>query len=373
MIRPDRASAVGLERFEHEYQVLGRLQHPGIAQIYEGGTVQTPLGPQPYFVMELVNGRPLVEFAQERRLDVRGRVALLIRICEAIQYAHEKRIIHRDLKPENILVEASGQPKILDFGIAQVLDPDDALAQSITEADCVPGTIPYMSPEQAAGRRASIDTRSDVYTLGLIAYELLSGRRAFDLDGRSRIEALHIMANARSTPLRQARPDLKGDLDTILGKALQNDKNQRYASAAELAADLGRYLAHLPILARSPSTIYQLRKFIRRNPALSAVLAAAMAGLLAFGTYHDHSLRSERDRAESLAAGLALERGTHRIESGQIDEGLLWTARGLVLDAKRGAGRRHTESLRQPRRLEPRVFVAPPSAAGGKACAARRI
>ncbi|MCH8315864.1 MAG: serine/threonine protein kinase, partial [Planctomycetes bacterium] len=201
VIRPGVASANLLRRFEHESQVLGKLQHPGIAQIYEAGTADTGEGAQPYFVMEYVRGRSLLEYAQGSQLGTRQRLELLAKICDAVQHAHQKGIIHRDLKPGNILVTEEGQPKILDFGVARATDADIQATTIQTDVGQLVGTIPYMSPEQAGGDVTELDTRSDVYALGVLGYELLAGRLPYDLKDKMIHEAVRVIREDDPTPL----------------------------------------------------------------------------------------------------------------------------------------------------------------------------
>lgn len=275
------AAPRALRRFEFEAQILGRLQHPGIAQIHEAGMVETPAGTRPYFAMEYVEGRTLLEHALFSRLDVRQRVELLIRICEAVEHAHQKGVIHRDLKPANILVTPSGQPKVLDFGVARLTDLDVQTTMIQTEAGQLVGTLAYMSPEQLAANAREIDTRSDVYALGVLGYELLANRMPYDLVGKSIVEVAQVIRLDDPTRLSRVNRSLRGDLEVIFGRVLAKEKGQRYQSAAEFAGDLRRYLDERPILARPPSAIYQTRKFVRRNKGIAAGLFVGAVALLA--------------------------------------------------------------------------------------------
>lgn len=268
-----------LRRFEQECEALGRLQHPGIAQIYDAGTADTGFGPQPYFAMEYIHGRPLMQDAAERSLDVRARLELVARICDAVNHAHQRGIIHRDLKPGNILVDETGQPKILDFGVARVAD--SAHATRHTDVGQLVGTLAYMSPEQAMGNVLEVDVRSDVYSLGVILYELLAGRLPYHTSGHSLFEAVKTIREKSPAPLSTVGRDYRGDIDVIAAKALEKDKEHRYATAGELAADIRRHLTDQPIVARPPTTTYQLWKFSKRHKAVVIGTAAVMVALIA--------------------------------------------------------------------------------------------
>ena len=247
-----------IARFEQESQLLARLQHPGIAQVYEAGTADNGSGLQPYFAMELItNGQPLTEFADARGLNFRQRLALMAQVCDAVHHAHQRGIIHRDLKPRNILVDESGQPKILDFGVARMTD-SDAQATRQTDIGQLVGTLAYMSPEQALADPLELDTRSDVYALGVVLYELLAGKLPYRLSAKLH-EAVATIREQDPTALSSVNRVYRGDIETIVARALEKDKTRRYASAADLAADIQRYLKDEPIMARPASTLYQLQ------------------------------------------------------------------------------------------------------------------
>ena len=283
VIRPGWSSPEILRRFERESQALGRLQHPGIAQIYEAGSGDAGFGPQPYFAMELIRGQTLREYAEARRLSTRARLELMVKVCDAVHHAHQRGIIHRDLKPGNILIDETGQPKILDFGVARMTDSD---AQSTRQTDLgqLVGTLAYMSPEQVLADPLELDTRSDVYALGVILYELLAGRLPYLLS-RKLHEAVQAIRETDPPPLSSVSHGYRGDIETIVAKALEKERSRRYNSASDLAADIRRYLQDEPIAARPPSTLYQLKKFARRNRALvagvGAVFLVLVCGILA--------------------------------------------------------------------------------------------
>jgi tetratricopeptide (TPR) repeat protein len=306
VIRPELASPSLLRRFHHEAEVLAKLHHPGIAHVYDAGTADVAVAAgrtvrQPFFAMELVNGAPLIEFAQQRRLGVRDRLELMARVCEAVQHAHQKGIIHRDLKPANILVDSTGQPKVLDFGVAKAVDTDVQARTLRTDVGQLLGTLPYMSPEQVSGGGRDVDTRADVYALGVILFELLCERLPLDLDGRAVPEAVRIIVEQDPMPLSSVMPECRGDVETIVAKALEKDRSRRYQGAAELAADIARHLRDEPIAARPASSIYQLRKFARRNRPLVTGVAAAFIVLIAGASVSTwQAMRATR--AEALAA-----------------------------------------------------------------------
>jgi tetratricopeptide (TPR) repeat protein/predicted Ser/Thr protein kinase len=279
VIRPGLASGHVVRRFHYEAAMLGRLQHPGIACIYEAGTAeieaeQGPATRRSFFAMEFVHGEPLNAHASDRKLSIRERLQIVARICDAVQHAHQKGVIHRDLKPKNILVDASGQPKILDFGIARAVDASARTATWETHAGQLIGTLPYMSPEQVVGDPAEIDTRSDVYALGVILYELLSGEPPYKLDSKSIPEAARVIHDQQPPRLGSINRDLRGEIETIVAKALEKDKIHRYQSALALAADIRRFLAGEPIEAKSDSGWYLLRKTLARYRAAVGIAAA---------------------------------------------------------------------------------------------------
>jgi tetratricopeptide (TPR) repeat protein len=280
VIKPGLATPERLWRFEHESQALGRLQHAGIAQIYEAGTADTGLGPQPYFAMELIRGHNLRQYAEVHHLNTRQRLELMVKICDAVHHAHQRGLIHRDLKPGNIVVDETGQPKILDFGVARVTE-SDAQATRQTDVGQLVGTLAYMSPEQVLADPLELDTRSDVYSLGVILYELLAERMPYNLNRRQLHQAVQAIREEDPAPLSSMSRNYRGDIETIVGRALEKDKARRYGSAAGLAADIQRYLKDEPIMARPPSVSYQIQKFARRHRALVAGVAAVFVVLVA--------------------------------------------------------------------------------------------
>jgi non-specific serine/threonine protein kinase/serine/threonine-protein kinase len=268
-----------LRRFAQESEALARLQHPGIAQIFDAGTADAGYGPQPYFAMEFIRGESLREYADSHRLSTRQRIEIVVKVCEAVHHAHQRGLIHRDLKPGNILVDENGQPKILDFGVARVTD-SDAQATMQTDVGQLVGTLAYMSPEQVLADPLELDIRSDVYALGVILYELLAGRLPYDI-GKNLHDALHAIREEEPSKLGTIDRGFRGDIETIATKALEKDKTRRYASSAELGADLTRYLRDEPIVAQPPTTGYQLQKFARRHKALVGGIAAVFIVLVA--------------------------------------------------------------------------------------------
>ena len=294
-----------IRRFEHEAQVLGWLHHPGIAQIYEAGAAETEAGSQPYLVMELVEGEPLLEYARREELDTAERLKLLARLCDAVQHAHQKGVIHRDLKPTNVLVDGSGQPKVLDFGIARVTGSEFETQTLETRAGQLIGTLPYMSPEQVSGDPSAIDTRSDVYALGVIGYQLLAGVLPLTVSRRSVAEAVRMITEDEPTTLGAHDRGLRGDVETIVNHAIAKEKERRYVSAEALAADIRRYLADEPIVARPPSALYQLGKFARRNRALVGGVVGIVLALTAGLVVSLRLFRESERRGVELEGALA--------------------------------------------------------------------
>jgi WD40 repeat protein len=277
VIRPGLVSPELLKRFAREAQILGRLHHPGIAQIHEAGVAEDG---QPFFAMEFVRGLPLDEYARGHGLDAAGRLDLLARVCEAVQHAHDRGIIHRDLKPSNILVDETGQPRVLDFGVARAVDPGTLTSASVTGTAQLVGTLGYMSPEQVAADPDALDCRSDVYTLGVILFQLLAGRPPYDVEGLPLTEAARVIREQEPPRLGSIDAGLRGDVETIVARTLEKDRARRYPSAAELADDIRRHLRGEPIRARRVGAAERLWLWARRRPALTTAYALAALVLL---------------------------------------------------------------------------------------------
>ncbi|MBS1796880.1 MAG: serine/threonine-protein kinase [Acidobacteria bacterium] len=292
--RESVSSPALVERFRRERQILANLDHPHIARLLDGGTTADRL---PYFVMEYVRGRNVVEYAVRRNLPVAARLRLFLKICDAVDYAHRQGVVHRDLKPSNVLVTDDGAPKLLDFGIAKVLEAADGEnAPTLTGFHLF--TPEYASPEQARG--APLSTATDIYSLGVLLYELLTTRHPFEFASRSPLEIARIVCENEperpSTAVYRRRdtrdePDepafdaaalsetsraLRGDLDNIILKAMRKEPARRYASARELADDIRRYLEHRPVTARPNGIFYRGSKFVRRHSVAAAALAVCL-------------------------------------------------------------------------------------------------
>ncbi len=296
------ASRSALRRFEYESQILARLRHPGIAQVYEAGMHDDGTGGVPFFAMEYIAGaKDLVEYCMGREMGTRDKLELFARVCDAVHHGHQKGIIHRDLKPANILVDSTGQPKIIDFGVARATDSDQAVTTLQTDVGQLVGTVQYMSPEQIDADPHDIDTRSDVYALGVVLYKTLTEQLPYDVSGTVIYEATRIIREQQPKRISSFNNTLKGDVETIVLHALEKDRDRRYQSAAEMAQDIRRYLSNRTILARPPSVMYQARVFVRRNKVLVggviAVFAALVLGII--GTSWQARIASlQRDAAE---------------------------------------------------------------------------
>lgn len=294
-----------LRRFRYEAAILGRLRHHGIAQVFEAGTHVEDGQSIPYFAMEYIpDACSITDYAQTHGLDVRKRLEMFAEVCDAVHHGHQKGVIHRDIKPANILVDPAGSPKVIDFGIARVLDPDVATTTVQTGVGQLIGTLSYLSPEQCSSQSPEVDTRSDVYALGVVLYELLCERLPYDLQNKAITEVATVIMDTPPTRPSSINHLLRGDLETITLKALAKDREARYQSASELAADIRNFLNDEPIRARPPSRAYQIRMFVRRNRAFVTAGVVATIGLIAAaGISTTFWIREaeQRERAERVA------------------------------------------------------------------------
>jgi serine/threonine protein kinase/Tfp pilus assembly protein PilF len=328
LIKAGMDSKAFVARFEAERQALALMDHPNIARVLDGGTTSTG---RPYFVMDLVKGVPITKYCDEHRLTPQQRLELFIPICEAVQHAHQKGIIHRDLKPSNVLValyDGRPVPKVIDFGVAKAMGQTLTEQTLVTGFGAVVGTLEYMSPEQAELNQLDIDTRSDIYSLGVLLYELLTGSPPFrrnDLAKAGILEMLRLIreqepskpstklstedklptlaANRGMEPARLTRL-IRGELDWIVMKSLEKDRSRRYGTAMDLAADLQRYLKGEPVQAAPPSTAYRFRKFVHRHrtaTSLGLVILVSLLAILVNQISASLRIRSERDRAIAAA------------------------------------------------------------------------
>ena len=358
LIRSGQDSAAVVSRFKIERQILASLDHPNIAKLLDGG--RTPQG-QPYFVMEYVAGVPITDYCDAKKLKVRERLELFIQVCEGVQYAHQNAIIHRDLKPANILVaEVDGKPvpRIIDFGVAKATAPTFPEHTQLTRLGLLMGTPAYMSPEQADPRVRIIDTRTDVYSLGVILYVLLTGLLPFEPKRRDNQpldeflrqlrqdepprastkvsadrDASAASASARGVDSGQLVRLLRGDLDWITMKALERERDRRYGSPSDLAADLRRYLNHEPVVARPASAAYQIRKFIRRHRfaagfiGMVMVLSAVASGAAVIAFHKQHEAEFQTTQALQAQSRLLIQAAAQRLKDGDVT-----SAQGIILE-----------------------------------------
>lgn len=333
LVRAEIGSRSVLARLEAERQALALMEHPNIAKVLDGGTTEDGL---PFFVMEYVAGLPITQHCDNAGLGIRDRLELFVPVCQAVQHAHTKGLIHRDLKPANVLVascDGGPVPKVIDFGIAKATGPGMAGPPALTQVGQLVGTPLYMSPEQAGLGGLDVDTRSDIYSLGVLLYELLTGSTPFEAKGPGEAASYDILraireeepetpsrrlattqeltrlastgsgaAHRRTEPGRQVGL-VRGDLDWIVMKALEKDRNRRYETAEALAMDLKRYLADEVVLARPPGTGYRLRKFVRRNRGrVAATMALAVSLIAGSGGVIVVQARAQRERAAAAAS-----------------------------------------------------------------------
>lgn len=343
LVRPGLTSSSLLKRFAYEAEILGRLKHPGIAQIHAVGVLQYRDTPLPYFIMEYITGaKTLVQYAEENRLEVPRRLSLFADVCAAVSHGHQRGIIHRDLKPSNILVDDAGQVKVIDFGVARATDSDITLTTMHSDVGQLIGTLQYMSPEQFDAKPDGIDIRSDVYALGVVLYQLLAGRLPYDIRKKAFLEVMRTIKEDEPDSLLSHQPTLGRDVAVITEKCLRKEPDSRYASASELAADIGRYLRGESILAAPASFWHGLLRLARRHKAAAAAVAGILGSLTValvassiFAIQAERAMRLAREaQAAELQQRTAAEAATRQAQAGEAEaRRRLYATR--VMDASR--------------------------------------
>lgn len=306
VLRLALASERGRRRFEMEGDVLSVLSHRGIARVYETGSTSTEFGMFPFIAMELVDGKPIDVYCDEQSLDDEARIDLMARACDAMAYAHRRGVIHRDLKPVNILVDHTGQPKIVDFGIARSVIGELHATTLITQTGDVLGTPGYMSPEQCRGTSYAADTRADVYALGVVLYELLARARLFDVGDLPVLAALEVIKRAETPLIGSIRPALRGPIENLLAKAMCRDPRKRYESAASLGDDLRRALRGEPVQATSAASRLRLRRTLRQHRLALAAMCVISTALTMTLIMLADSARTSRAKATIMHDSFAI-------------------------------------------------------------------
>jgi len=302
VIKAGHSTETSLRRFKREIEILGKLHHPYIAQVYDAGSFDPGHGmePMPFLVMEYIAGaRTLLEYCAAKELDRREKLKLFVKVCAAVEHGHRNKVIHRDLKPANILIDQFGEPKVIDFGVAHTTHADLAGQTMHTEAGKIVGTLQYMAPEQVDSTLVDLDGRCDVYGLGVVLYKLLTGKTPLDLEALPVYEAVRMIKEQSPLPPSDHQPDLKGDLETIILKAVEKDRSRRYRNAGSLGRDIVRYLANKPINARRASLLHRARLFAARNRTfltVMLVIAIVMGAAMSYVLW-ERSRSAERQRA----------------------------------------------------------------------------
>ena len=282
VIRSNLTDESAVRRLEYEAQLLAHLRHPGIAQIYEAGSYDDSGNQTPYFAMEYIpNAKSIIDYANENKLSTNDKLNLFLQICDAIHHGHQRGIVHRDLKPSNILVDSSGRVRVIDFGVARATDTDMKQAGGLTNYGQIVGTVQYMSPEQFNADPHDIDIRSDVYALGLILYELLSGSLPYSTSSDKIFDFASEVREGKTIPIGEKDSSFKGDIDAIIRKAMNRDREKRYQSAFGLAQDIRRFINGDAVVATRPGLGYQIKVFARKNKIVIGLVAAVFILLLA--------------------------------------------------------------------------------------------
>ena len=350
IVKSAAATPGALHRFEMESEMLARLQHPGIAQVYDSGHQTSEGVLLPYFAMEFVPGsKSITDFAEDKHLSREGRLALFLRVCEAVQYGHGRGVIHRDLKPSNILITQGGRPKVIDFGVALMAGVDD-VEKTVTVAGRFVGTLQWSSPEQCGDDPRDVDVRTDVYSLGVLLYQLMTGQLPYNLKGIPLYRAPMVIRETKPIAPQSIDPSMPAEIEQILMKALAKERESRYDAVASMSMDIRRFLSNQPILAKPPTAMHRLRLYARRNQLkFRAALVVALALVLGFAGLIWGFVESEA-RQTDMKNALALEAAAREQAEQKAYAAMIGTTQAAIANSSWDMARRSLDATSRDQR-----------------------